>query len=155
MKNEMWYTKAKKMFRSRKITMQQLGDEMGLHKSTICLKLNGKVDCDSGELMAIASILDITIDQLLANDPRYAEHSKNKMQANLFINGYAQLNDEQKQTISDWLGRIEDEKENEDREKIKVIEQRKKNSDEINELKRVHNAEMQKLKNKQTKLARR
>ena len=96
MKKENWYLKAKKLFRAKKISMQQLGDDMGLHKSTICLKLNGKVDCDSGELMRLSEILDITVDQLLAGDPRYKEHSEEQARASEFIEGYSGLNEVQK-----------------------------------------------------------
>ena len=99
MTNEMWYLKAKRLFRIKKISMQKLGDNMGLHKSTICLKLNGKVDCDSGELMKLAEILDITIDQLLAGDPRYKEHSEQQARASEFIEGYSSLNETQKTIV--------------------------------------------------------
>ena len=99
MTNEMWYFKAKRLFRLKKISMQKLGDDMGLHKSTICLKLNGKVDCDSGELMKLAEILDITVDQLLAGDPRYKEHSEQQARASEFIEGYSSLNEAQKTIV--------------------------------------------------------
>ena len=99
MTNEMWYLKAKRLFRIKKISMQKLGDNMGLHKSTICLKLNGKVDCDSGELMKLAEILDITVDQLLAGDPRYKEHSEQQARASEFIEGYSSLNETQKTLV--------------------------------------------------------
>ena len=99
MTNEMWYLKAKRLFRLKRISMQKLGDNMGLHKSTICLKLNGKVDCDSGEIMKLAGILDITVDQLLAGDPRYKEHSEQQARASEFIEGYTNLNETQKTLV--------------------------------------------------------
>jgi len=148
MKKENWYLKAKKLFRAKKISMQQLGDDMGLHKSTICLKLNGKVDCDSGELMRLSEILDITVDQLLAGDPRYKEHSAEQARASEFIEGYDNLSDEKKTIISTWISEADEGKEKQEKENR---DKQKKKDDSVKDFKLKQKEELQQFKDKQAK----
>jgi len=108
MNKDSWQLKAKRMLREKKVTMDMVGDRMHLKRSSISLKLNGKVACTADEILIIASMLDITVDQLLADSPNYLAQTGRQVEAKAFINGYNQLNDEQKTMILQLMETMQD-----------------------------------------------
>ena len=108
MNKERWQLKAKRMLREKKVTMDMVGERMHLKRSSISLKLNGKVACTADEILIIASMLDITVDQLLADSPNYLAQTGRQVEAKAFINGYNQLNDEQKTMILQLMETMQD-----------------------------------------------
>lgn len=79
----MWFKKVKRILKSRGISMEQLGLALDVKKSGISQKLNGKRGVTVEELMTIANILNMSLDELCKDDPGYPAnlHEKDFMEA--------------------------------------------------------------------------
>lgn len=73
---EAWYKKAKRLFRDRKITHDKIGKRLGVEKASISQKLNGKNSSTSDEMIIIAGMLDMSLDELCGDDPNYTTDKK-------------------------------------------------------------------------------
>ena len=95
-KRELWQEKAKRLFRERKIFHKDIAVELGLKKATISLKLNGKITTEVGEMIKMSNMLDMTVDQLIMDDPAYDEEKNLSIQ---FMKEYDNLNETQKEMV--------------------------------------------------------
>ena len=93
--DENWHIKAKKLLRKKHITMDTVGNAWGLKKAAVSLKLNGKAECTIKEVMIIAGMLGLSIDELCADDPNYKKDDKYAE----FNRIYRQLDESQKKLL--------------------------------------------------------
>ena len=116
---EKWQFKAKRLFREKGISHERVGQKLGgLKKAVMSLKLNAHTACNDQEMIIIANMLDMTLDELVSEDPLYtSESTEQKKATQNFYQGYKNLKDKQKTTISKWL-----EKGNERNDALKEFE---------------------------------
>tara|TARA_R110000803_G_scaffold10481_1_gene32017 strand:- start:581 stop:937 length:357 start_codon:yes stop_codon:yes gene_type:complete len=108
---EKWQLKAKRKFRQKGITLDQVGEKLGgLKKSAMSLKLNAHCACDDQEMILIANMLDMTLDELVSDDPIYRSDAPRKQEAaRKFYNSYQDLSDDQKIMILQLMETMTDE----------------------------------------------
>lgn len=76
--NEYWYQKAKRLLREKKISHTKVGKRLGVEKAAVSLRLNGKARSSAEDMIIIADMLDISIDELCADDPTHITNVQDK-----------------------------------------------------------------------------
>jgi transcriptional regulator with XRE-family HTH domain len=73
---EEWYKKAKRLFRERKISQDKIGIRLGVEKASVSQKLNGKRTTTIDEVIIMADMLGMSMDELLSDDPKYTRNKQ-------------------------------------------------------------------------------
>tara|TARA_B100000795_G_scaffold219373_1_gene173684 strand:+ start:1466 stop:1828 length:363 start_codon:yes stop_codon:yes gene_type:complete len=105
-KIEKWEAKAKRLFRERRIYHKEIAELLGLKKASISQKLNGNIGTEVSEMILIAKRLDMTIDQLVIDDPKFEGSQSNSVQ---FMKEYGSLSEVQQELVLKVMRSIQDE----------------------------------------------
>lgn len=102
--NNEWYKKAKKELRRLRITHIQVAQELDCSQSAVTQKLNGTRGADISEIVKIASMIGMSIAELVEDDPTFA---RNGLEADL-IAKFRDLNPDQKEIALKLLNTLKD-----------------------------------------------
>ena len=73
---ERWHEKAKRLIKKNNLTQEEVGEALGIKKASANHKLNGQRPTSTKEKAVIASMVGITLDELLCDDPDYPKATR-------------------------------------------------------------------------------
>lgn len=95
MNSELWFLKAKRLFRKKKMPHDVIAKEFGVTPSAISLKLRGERESTWNDIVLFAELLNVTPLSLVADDPNLPE----TVMQELILSEVKELSDEHQQAI--------------------------------------------------------